>query len=207
MDLDGLPYFDFEHTSPVSYWQDTFHLAIIDLSGFDRNMIYTLPKEDRMSNTNILDAIKVVKENERIASETYAGAAQKISNPMGKKLFEQLSEFEQYHFVQISALEKSLMDKGNFISYTGKDFPLPPMFEIKAAQELNRKSVMGIITDAIALEKQAEKTYTDLADVVTDPEGHAMFSRLSAEEHNHYRILNEAYWTLNNLGVWKWSPP
>ena len=160
-----------------------------------------------MSNTNIMDAIKVVKENERIASDTYAAAAQKISNPMGKQLFTQLSAFEQYHFTLVSALEKSLLEKGSYITYAGKDFPLPPVFEIKAAQEVNRKSVMSIISDAINLEKQAEKTYADLAAQVSDPEGHAMFSRLSEEEHNHYRILNEAYWTLTNLGVWKWSPP
>ena len=160
-----------------------------------------------MSNTNLLDAIKVVKENERIASETYAAAAQKISNPMGKQLFTQLSAFEQFHYDKISALEKSLQEKGTYIIYTGKDFPLPPLFDIKAAQEVYRKSVMSIISDAIALEKQAEKTYADLAALVDDPEGHAMFGRLSEEEHNHYRLLNEAYWTLNNLGVWKWSPP
>jgi hypothetical protein len=29
--------------------------------------------------------------------------------------------------------------------------------------------------------------------------------RLSEEEHNHYRILNEAYWVLNDLGIWKWT--
>lgn len=160
-----------------------------------------------MSGTNLLDAIRVVKENERIAAETYADAAQRISNPIGKELFKQLSEFEQYHLAKVSALEKSLMENGNFISYAGKAFPLPPVFEIKAAQELNRKSVIAIVNDAIDLEKQAEKTYADLASRVTDPEGHAMFSRLSEEEHNHYRILTEAYWTLTNLGVWKWSPP
>ena len=160
-----------------------------------------------MSNTNLLDAIKVVKENERIASETYAAAAQKISNPMGKQLFTQLSAFEQFHYDKLSALEKSLQENGTYINYAGKDFPLPPLFDIKAAKEVNRKSVMSIISDAIALEKLAEKTYADLAAQVDDPEGHAMFGRLSEEEHNHYRLLNEAYWTLNNLGVWKWSPP
>ena len=160
-----------------------------------------------MSNTNLLDAIKVVKENERIASQTYAAAAQKISNPMGKQLFTQLSAFEEYHYTQVSALEKSLLERGTYINYTGRDFPLPPVFDIKAAQELNRKSVMNIIADAIDLEQLSEKTYANLASQVEDPEGHAMFSRLSDEEHNHYRLLNEAYWTLTNLGVWKWSPP
>lgn len=158
-----------------------------------------------MSTTNLLDAIRVVKENERIASESYANASKSISHPRGKDLFMQLSEFEAYHYERISALEKSLQDSGDFINYEGKEFPLPPVFEIKAAQESNRKSMMKIITEAIELEKQAEKAYADLAAQVTDAQGRKMFIRLSEEEHNHYRILNEAYWTLNDLGVWKWS--
>ena len=102
-----------------------------------------------MSNTTLLDAIRVVKENERIASETYASAAKQITNPLGKQLFEQLSEFEQFHFAKVSALEKSLIEKGAFLSYEGKDFPLPPVFEIKAAQEADRKSAISIVMDAI----------------------------------------------------------
>jgi rubrerythrin len=160
-----------------------------------------------MSTTTILDAIRVVKENERIASETYASNAKNISNPLGKQLFEQLSEFEKFHLARVSALEISLVEKGNYISYEGKDFPLPPVFEVKTAQEAERKSAISFVTDAIDLERKTERTYADLADQISDPEGHAMFRRLSEEEHNHYRILNEAYWTLTNLGVWKWSAP
>ena len=102
-----------------------------------------------MSTTNLLDAIRVVKENERIASESYANAAKAISHPRGKELFIQLSEFEAYHYERVSALEKSLQDSGDFINYEGKEFPLPPVFEIKAAQESNRKSMMQIIAEAI----------------------------------------------------------
>ena len=160
-----------------------------------------------MSNTNLLDAIRIVKENERIAAETYASNAKNISNPLGRQLFEQLSEFEKFHFAKISELEKSLAEKGAFISYDGKNFPLPPVFEVKAAQETDRKSAASIVLDAIDLEKRTEKTYADLAEQISDPEGHAMFSRLSEEEHKHYLLLREAYWTLSNLGVWKWSPP
>lgn len=158
-----------------------------------------------MSTTNLLDAIRVVKENERIASERYAEASRVISHPRGKELFTQLSEFEKFHFQKISELEKSLQESGDYISYEGREFPTPPLFDIKAAEEPNRKSMMTIITEAIELEKTAEKTYADLAEHTTDAQGRKMFTRLSEEEHNHYRILNEAYWTLNNLGVWKWS--
>lgn len=160
-----------------------------------------------MSNSNLLDAIRGVKENERIASASYADAALKVSNSMGKQLFEQLAEFERFHYEMLTALENSLEVKGEFINYEGREFPLPPVFEIKAAQEPNTKSIMSIITAALDLEKQSEKAYADLSAQTRDPIGHDMFYKLSEEEHKHWRILREVYWTLTNLGTWKWSKP
>ncbi len=160
-----------------------------------------------MSTPNLLDAVRVVKENERNAAVSYEEASQKISNPMGKKLFEQLSEFEKFHYEQLSRLEASLEKDGKYIDYKGKEFPAPPVFEIKAVQEQNTKSAMTIITAAIDLEKQAEKAYGDLALQTDDPLGFKMFTRLAEEEHNHYRILINAYWTMTNLNFWKWTAP
>jgi rubrerythrin len=159
-----------------------------------------------VSTTSLLDAIRVVKENERVASKSYAEAAKKIRNPIGYELFCQLSDFEKYHLKQLISLEKSLQEKGNFIKYEGKVFPLPPKFKIEAAQDPDQKSVMRIITEAMELEKLAEKAYADLAAQLSDnSQGYRMFLRLSEEEHNHYRILTEAYWSLNDRGVWKWK--
>jgi rubrerythrin len=160
-----------------------------------------------MNTSNLLDAIAVVKENERNASASYAEAARKITNPVGRMLFEQLSEYEQFHYAKVTMLETSLKEKGDYIDYEGKEFPLPPKFEIKAALDPESKSVIGIITAAVELELQAEKAYADLAERITDPQGHAMFSKLSEEEHKHYRLLMEAYWSLNNLGSWTWYRP
>jgi rubrerythrin len=158
-----------------------------------------------MNTPNLLDAIRVAKENEEIALEYYTCEAKNIDNPSGKKLFEQLSEFERFHYEKLSILEKSLEEKGDFISYEGKEFPLPPILEIKVAEDRYRKSLMGIIASARELEKQSERAYTDLAAQLTDhPQGRKMFSRLSEEENNHYRILTDAYWSLNQTGVWKW---
>ena len=160
-----------------------------------------------MTTTTLLDAIAVVKQNERIASDSYLEAAKSITNPLGKQLFTQLSAFEQYHFEVITALEKSLREKGEFVAYEGKDFPLPPVFEIEAAKEAHKKSVMKIIAEARQLEKTAEKAYTELAAKTKDLQGHETFIRLAREENAHYFILSEAYWTLTNLGVWKWTRP
>src|SRR5512136_999197 len=124
-----------------------------------------------MSTPNLLDAVRIVKENERVASASYAEAAQNLHNPMGKQLFTQLSEFEKFHYDQLTKLETSLEQSGDYINYTGKEFPQPPLFEIKAAQEPNTKSVMSILSGAIELEKQAEKSYTELATQAMDQKG------------------------------------
>jgi rubrerythrin len=160
-----------------------------------------------MITPSLLDAIKVAKENEKLASESYRGAIQEIQHSVGKRLFQELSDFEQYHYEKLSALEKSLIDEGKYINYEGKAFPIPPVFEIKAAVEPQKKSLMTIITQAIGLEETAKNSYADLAEQITDPQGHEMFLKLSAEEYNHYRILVEAYWTVSNFGVWKWVKP
>jgi beta-galactosidase/beta-glucuronidase len=159
-----------------------------------------------MNTTNLLDAIRVVKENERIASESYANAAKRI-NTLGKALFEKLSEFERFHYDRLAALEKSLEEKGEFINYEGKDLILPPTLEIKFTEEPDKKSMVEIISEAMKLEKQAEKAYADLAVQLTDPDGHQMFIKFAQEERKHYEILAEAYWSINQTGTWTWSNP
>jgi len=160
-----------------------------------------------MITPSLLDAIRVVKENEKIALESYSEASRKINSQVGKHLFEELSKFEQYHYDILSALVKSLEATGTYINYEGREFPLPPVFEIKASEEPNKKSVITIIAQAIELEKTAEKAYADLALQIPDPVGHDMFTRLAGEEYKHHRILMEAYWTVSNLGTWKWIRP
>lgn len=156
---------------------------------------------------SLLDAIRIAKDNERIASDSYRDAVQEIQHTVGKRIFLELSDFEQFHYEKLSALETSLMEEGKFINYEGKEFPLPPIFEVKAAVEPGKKSLITIISQAISLEEVAKKTYADLAEEIDDPQGKEMFQKLSAEEYNHYRILIEAYWTVSNSGVWKWVQP
>lgn len=157
-----------------------------------------------MTTPSLLDSIRAVKENERIASESYLAASEEINNPIGKQIFLELSNFEKYHFEKLSNLEKSIEESGQFIDYEGREFLLPPIFEIKASEDPKNKSVITIISQAIELEKQAERVYSNMAVRISDPRGHSMFSRLAEEEHQHYKILREAYWTVTNLGTWKW---
>jgi rubrerythrin len=159
-----------------------------------------------MKTTSLLDSVRVVKENEKKAAEFYADAIEKTGSTAGRELFGELVKFENYHYHWLTVLEKSLKEKDIAISYEGREFSLPPVLEPREAEEPRRQTVLDIIHQALELERLAEKTYTDLAAEITDRQGRAMFKKLSAEEHNHFRILQEASWGLENKKAWRWRP-
>lgn len=151
---------------------------------------------------DLLDAIQIAMEAEQKAAALYADAAQKTANPLGQKLFEQLAEFERHHYDKLVELEKSLRGEGAFAGYEGRELSMQVSGEVKSIEEAEKMSAMAIITMAIDVEREAEKRYTALAEQTTDPTAQSMFKQLAEEEHSHYLILNDAYWSLNDRGVW-----
>ncbi len=93
----------------------------------------------------------------------------------------------------------------SFIGYEGRELTIPAPSEVQTTAEPNKMSMMGIITTALEIETEAEKRYTALAEQTSDPAGQSMFRRLAQEENKHYRILRDAYTSLNNRGVWTWT--
>jgi len=156
---------------------------------------------------NLLDAIRMAIEAEEKAAVFYDEAARKTENPLGRRLFEQLSEFEKYHQIKLSALEESLCKDGACIIYEGRDLSYPGSDEVEKIKEADKMSAIGIITMAIEIKEKAEERYLALAKQTADPTGQAMFKRLAEEERANHRILSEAYWNLNNRGVWAWAGP
>ena len=150
----------------------------------------------------LMDGIRIAKDNERAASEFYARAASTAGNSWTRKLFEQLTEFEQIHYDRLTDLENSLRNKGAFVEYAGTEFVVPPEMVVRLPEVPDKSSLMKIINEAVDLEARAESAYNKLADITTDKVGHDMFSRLAEEEHKHYILLKDVYWTLNNLGEW-----
>jgi rubrerythrin len=150
---------------------------------------------------NLLDAIKIATEAEKKASEFYADSAEK-ANPLGRELLEQLAEFERHHYDILVKLEASLREQGAFTEYEGRELTVPAPSEIQTNEEPNKASLMGIITMALDIEKQAKNRYLSLAEQTTDSLGTAMFKRLAEEEQMHYVILTNAYWSLNDHGTW-----
>jgi len=72
-----------------------------------------------------LDAIRIAMEAEDKAAVFYEEAPGKTSNPVGRKLPGQLSNFERHHHSQLRALEDSLCSAGACIMVAGSSCPSP----------------------------------------------------------------------------------
>ncbi len=159
-----------------------------------------------MESITLEDALTIAKEAEIKAAQVYREASARATNPLGKKLLEQLADFEEYHYRKLVELEESLRTKGEFIEYEGRELQLPSSPETgDKARELESRSMAAILATAIDIEKAAEERYRALAERTSDPRGKAMFQKLALEEHYHYRILNDEYYALSNRGVWVWA--
>ncbi len=156
---------------------------------------------------NFLDAIRIAAEAEQKAVAFYADVAQKTANPLSKKLFEQLADFERYHHTKLADLEESLCENDACIMHQVRELSFPIPDKVEKIQESDKMSAMGIITMAMEIKSKAREIYVALAKQTTNPDGQAMFERLAAEEQANHRILDNVYWRLNNRGGHAWSRP
>jgi rubrerythrin len=157
-----------------------------------------------MNNQDLsfLDAIRMAIMAEEKAVAFYEEAAEKTDNPLGRELLKQLADFESHHHVELLVLEDSLCSNGACIIYEGRELSFPVPDEVEEIKEADKMSAMGIIEAAIEIKRRAEKRYAALAEQTNDPDGQAMFRRLAQEERANRGVLQDAYWSLNDRGVW-----
>ena len=65
----------------------------------------------------LLDAIRLAQQAEQKAARMYGTAAKEATNPLVRRLFEQLAEFEDLHYDKLVELEESLRARGKFVAY------------------------------------------------------------------------------------------
>jgi len=159
----------------------------------------------------LTDALQLAVEAEKQSAAFYTDAAGKAANTALQQLFTRLAGIERHHYEKVTELAASLKKKGKFIVYEGYAPPIPAQGEVKVSGEAARiaaggkGSLMDVLTMAQDVEVQASKRYIALAGQTSDVDGKKMFQRLAKEEQKHLRLLTEAYWNLNDYGIWKWS--
>ena len=158
----------------------------------------------------LVDAIQIAMEAEKKAAALYRGAAETARFSTLKTLFGGLADFEQHHYSKLTELAGSLRKAGKYIVYEAPGVSIPAQSEIEvpkgAVQVLDGKemSLMGVLTLAQDVEKQADKRYAALAEQTSDPDGKAMFLQLAKEEQAHLKVLTGMYFDLNDRGVVSW---
>jgi len=154
-------------------------------------------------NLSIDDALQIAKEAEQRTADFYADAYQKTKNPLGKSIFQELTEFERYHYRKLSELEDSLRSRGSYIHYENRELSVSAVSSKITENEENPKSALEILAMSMEIEIEAEKRYKGLQQQTIDPEGKDMFKKLAREEAEHYRVVSNAYWNLSEKGIWK----
>jgi len=153
-----------------------------------------------MAHLTLTNAIALAKNAEQKAAEVYGQAARETSNPLARRLFEQLAALEQIHYEKLVELETSLKEKGTFIEYEGEnELPVSPGGEGKRLEGAKRTSAARVLDQALQIEADAEERYRALAEMTDDKRGRKMFELLADEEHNHYLVIQSAYYDLMNL--------
>ncbi len=153
-----------------------------------------------------LEAIKIAIDAERDAFLFYRSAAEKSTDPRGKEMFTQLSEFEIGHYKRLIHLFLSLKNENKWIAYTGLG-ELRPQNRIEASTEgyTSKEDDIQALKMAIEKEGKAAEFYRKLARETEDPVGKEMFETLSKEEDMHRQLLNDQYYSLQNRGEWAWG--
>jgi len=76
---------------------------------------------------------------------------------------------------------------------------MPEVSEVQHIEGVGKTSALKVMNQAMQFETKAEERYRAMAEQAADPDGRKMFERLAKEEHDHYQILQTAYFDLSNL--------
>ena len=150
-----------------------------------------------------MDALEMAMKMETDAISFYTEAARKTNYPVGKKMFQAVTEDEKRHLEMIAQVIKGL-------GVTHKD--VSPLKNVKTVFESMKDEMMKKIeaTDdeleafkiAMQMEKEGKEFYVKtLAHAKTDKEK-ALLERLIREEEQHYAIFFNTYQFLEDTGNW-----
>ncbi|PNX51582.1 MAG: hypothetical protein BV456_02620 [Thermoplasmata archaeon M8B2D] len=149
----------------------------------------------------LIEAMK----SELEANKFYKDASIKAQSQAGKKLFNELAEFEQNHYEHVKNIIESRTNnmKIQTPEVTTQDISIKP--EIKGEIESNKDEIITVLNMAIDAEIKAQERYRRIANLFDDEESKKIFFNLSQDERNHQRILEDEIYQLSNKGTIIWE--
>lgn len=150
-----------------------------------------------------MKSVELALKMETDAIKFYTEAAEKVSHPVGKKMFLSIAEDEKNH---IKMIEEVL--KGLELTYIEAN----PVKTVKTIFEEMKDNLMKRIqaqTDdleafkiAMEMEKEGVEFYKKVFNEVNTEKEKKLFERLIYEEEQHYKIFSETYNFMKDTGNW-----
>jgi len=146
-----------------------------------------------------LNALDVALKNEMNEHHFYKKNAERTKNPVGKAMFEQISEEELEHYERLTQLaDRWKKDKKwpETVPLKVKETAVRSIFG-RAAQAIGKAVAGGDADDlkavraAIEFEAKGAAFYAGLRDQSSDPQEKAFFGLLADIEHEHFSSLKD----------------
>lgn len=155
--------------------------------------------------SKIDDLLNEAMNAEAKAQTFYTNASNKAQSQAGKKLFKELADFEGKHYGRLKGIIDT-RNQGNVLkASTAPDLMPDVKSEIEGEVEPNKDEIVEVLNIAIAAEKDAQLKYREIAEMIEEPEGKAIFNNFAEEEYKHQRILEDQFYHMSNKGTIIWE--
>jgi rubrerythrin len=154
------------------------------------------------------EAIKTALDYETRIRDIYREAAEKISDPRGKKILQLLGDDEQHH-VEYLLGRLELWEKTGKLSDKKLESSIPSIETIQKGIEQikshmsqeNRRGEIEILSKALKTEVETRNFYERMVNELSD-EGQRMFARFLEIEENHIAAVQFEMDYITKTGYW-----
>ena len=149
------------------------------------------------------EALSMAIQREKEAHRYYTDAAAKATSENGKKMFSWLASEESGHIQILEKQWENIKGSGVWLAEEGyctygdishpiecSEFPSSSEFKGEFKEDAPE---LEILKKAVEAERAATSFYADLAGNTSNPDGRAMFEKLSRVEQGHLDLLEEEY--------------
>jgi rubrerythrin len=138
---------------------------------------------------SIDDVLEFAQEKEQDACDFYTELAEKMHDSGMKKLFVELARQEIRHKIVLTEMRKGNVEMGSHPKI--KEIALDKVLLSK--EESKSLAVENAMLLALEREQSSYKLYSDLAQIVENPELRSTFENLAADELGHKASIQGVY--------------
>jgi rubrerythrin len=158
------------------------------------------------------EALRAIETAIRIEEEGvafYTEAAQRVSDPKGRRMFESLAADEAAHLMLFTSVRTALVEQERWLT-PAQVTTLSPARKVTSPLFRHNGPTAGtppqreleVLRRGIQAEEESIALYTAAAEQTDDPDGRAMYEYLVEQEKGHRTLLEGEYDYLTQTGFW-----